>query len=338
MKNRKCLVLLSGGLDSRLTCKTLQEQLGRQNVEAVFFVLPFGGGCCSDRGCVFKFAQKERLKLNIVDCTKGPLFRKYMGMVRSPKHGRGSAMNPCVDCHLFMIREAKKLAARIGADFLATGEVVGQRPMSQHRPELEKIEKEAGLAGLVLRPLSAKLLPETVPEKKGWVDRGKLLAISGRQRKEQMKLARAYGITYPHPAGGCLLTEKSLAPRLQKVLELFPSLNPWVVEMVKLGRHFHSGKSIIVVGRNREENGKLLVIADKIGAVSMQVKGYMGPDTIVVGKPGKKQVAEAAGLTVRYSDAPAGKKVWLSVKAGNKGQRLQARAASQNMINRLLAA
>ncbi len=317
-KKPKALVLLSGGLDSRLVCKILEEQLGKDNVEAVFFMLPFGGGCCNDRFCVFRFCQKEGFKLYIIDCTKGAMFRKYMGMIRKPKFQRGTAMNPCIDCHLFMLKEAKKLAKKRGADFLATGEVLGERPLSQHRGALELIESEAGLGGKVLRPLSAKLLPLTEAERKCWIDRSKLLDIRGRGRKRQIGLAGRYGIDYPMPGGGCLLTDKEFSVRLLEFLWR-PDFSPNYIELARLGRYFFISrhKAIVIVGRNHQENIRLQALAKRLKLPALEVKGFMGPTTLITGKKASRAALRAAAmLTARYSDAPKGGKCTVLVKSG----------------------
>ncbi|MHA1828855.1 MAG: hypothetical protein ACTSX6_09455, partial [Candidatus Heimdallarchaeaceae archaeon] len=182
----KALALLSGGLDSRLAIKLMLEQ--GINIEALHFKLPFEGCCLPD--CAFKFTQLEGIRLHWVDVTKGKPFRDYIKLVRRPKFGYGSGMNPCIDCRIFMLRETKKIAKKINAKFIVTGEVLDERPMSQRRKTLELIEKETGLKCKILRPLSAKLLPETEAEKKGWINRNKLLAIRGRRRTPQLTLAK----------------------------------------------------------------------------------------------------------------------------------------------------
>jgi tRNA U34 2-thiouridine synthase MnmA/TrmU len=318
----KCLVLLSGGLDSRLVCKMLQQQLGAENVEAVFFALPFGGGCCSDRFCVMRFCQTENVRLHVVDCTKGLMFRRYMALVRKPKFRRGVALNPCIDCHLFMLKEARKLAEKAGARFLATGEVLGERPLSQNRPAMDAIEKEAGLAGKVLRPLSAKLLPETEAERKGWVDRSRLENIAGRRRLRQLEMARGFGIDFPTPGGGCLLTDREFSKRLAEFV-FSRDFAPQHAELAKLGRHFLMKGAVIIVGRNHQENIKIGALAKELGYPTLEVSGFMGPTTaITAAKPGKTLCKAAALLTARYSDAPKGGKCVVLVRSGKKVEKM----------------
>lgn len=313
----KALVLLSGGLDSRLVCRLMQEQLGKDGVETVFFALPFGGGCCSNSMCVVRFAQVQGIRLHVVDCTRGAMFRRYMKMIMKPRFGRGAAFNPCIDCHLFMLKEAKKIAAKEGIRIIATGEVLGERPMSQNRHALELIEKEADAS--VLRPLSAKLLPETEAERKGWIDRDKMLAISGRRRTEQLALAKKYRIDYPSPGGGCLLTDESFSARLAGILRLRPDAGPDETGLAKLGRHFPIGvgtkkdtsaasksakepvakcKAIIIVGRNHQENIKIAALAGRLGLPTLEVDGVMGPTTTIISvKPAASARTAKASVT-----------------------------------------
>jgi len=251
MKKPKALVLFSGGLDSRLAVKLMQDQFGKENVEAVFFQLPFGGGCCSDKLCVFRFAQNQHIALHVIDVTKGKLFKEYINILRNPKHSRGTALNPCIDCHLFMFKKAKSIAKKIGAEIIATGEVLGERPLSQHKKALLEIEKEAKLENKLLRPLSAKLLPETIYEKEGVIDRSKLLDIKGRRRAPQIELAKKYKIDFPTPGGGCLLCEPLYCKKLEQILQN-KDLTQNDINLLSIGRHFAASK--IILGKDREEN------------------------------------------------------------------------------------
>jgi len=271
-KKTKALVLFSGGLDSRLAIKLLEDQLGKKNVIALFFLLPFAGGCCSDKFCVFQFCQKEGINLHIVDVTKGKLFKEYLKIIKKPKFLRGTALNPCIDCHVFMLKKAKELAEKNNIDIIATGEVLGERPLSQNKKALLLIEKEAGLKGKLLRPLSAKLLPETFAERKGLIDRNKLLDVQGRQRKRQISLARKYGISFPNPAGGCLLCEKDYCKKLKSLLEK-KNLCYEDIKLLSVGRHFE--ESQIILGKNKEENmllekeKGLKILPDKPGPTAL---------------------------------------------------------------------
>jgi len=314
-KKPKALCLLSGGLDSRLACKIMQEQCA---VEAVHFNLPFGSGCCKS-DCAFNFTQMQNVKLNVIDCTKGVLFKKYLEIIRKPKHGYGCAVNPCIDCHIFIIKEAKKLMKKIHADFLVTGEVLNERPMSQHLSALNIVEKEAGVEGILLRPLSAKLLPETIPEKNGLIDRNKLFDMQGRQRVRQIELAEKFGINYPSPGGGCLLCEKEFAIKLRDLLKNDKEISHKDIELLRLGRHFRIDGIKVIVGRNEQENKQIERLADKSDLI-LEPKDIVGPTTLIRSKISidKETIKTASEITARYSDS-AEEKVGMHVK-GRKGE------------------
>lgn len=288
-KKPKALVLFSGGLDSRLAVKILKQQV---DVEAVFFLLPFGRGCCNSTECVFNYSQIQGVKLYIVDLTKGQAFEEYLKFVKEPEHGYGTAINPCKDCKIFLFKQAKKLADVIGADFLATGEVLGQRPMSQYKNQLLLTEKEAGLEGRILRPLSAKLLPITEIEKKKLVDRRKLLALKGRQRKKQIELAKKFKIKFPNSGGGCLLCEKEYEKKLRDLFKHkeVNEITPEDIQVLNIGRHFRkSGK--IILGRNHEENKKLEILNKKLKYGLFEPK-ISGPTALFENKKDLKLVIE----------------------------------------------
>lgn len=289
-KKTKALVLFSGGLDSRLALKIMQEQLGKENVFAINFILPFGGGCCSKEYCIYNFLGKEEIKLISVNCTSGKLFDEYLDIIRRPKHGRGTSLNPCIDCHLFMIKKAKEIADEKGIEILATGEVLGERPMSQTRRALNIIEKEMEFE--VLRPLSAQLLPATTWEKKGLVDRSKLLAIEGRGRKTQMELAEKFKISYPSPGGGCLLCEKGYCEKLKPILNA--NLAYKDIELLSIGRHFFESR--IILGRNQQENA----ILEKEKGIKVIPEDNPGATALI--KSGDKNlIEEAKELIKKYS-------------------------------------
>ena len=223
MTKVKALALFSGGLDSILAVKLMLSQ--GVDVVAVNFVSAFSSYAKDDRGAA-EAAKQLGVPLKVVE-----LGDDYLKMIREPKHGYGKNMNPCVDCRIFILKKAKKVAEEIGADFIFTGEVLDERPMSQHRGALKLVEEESGLKGKILRPLSAKLLPETVIEKKGLVDREKLLGIRGRSRKPQLKLAKEFNIkSYPSPAGGCLLTCRSTRINCETFSSI-RSAAPWLMRL-----------------------------------------------------------------------------------------------------------
>ncbi len=260
-KKITAVALLSGGLDSQLAVRMMKEQ--NIEVEAVAIKTPFCDFDCG-KGCghkVMEVSSDLGIKLKTVY-----LGKEYLTMLKNPKHGYGSGMNPCIDCRKMMYDEAKKHMETIGADFLITGEVLHQRPMSQNSNALSVIEKETDMEGKVLRPLSAQLLPKTEPEKKGLVDRSLLGSIQGRSRKGQLQLANKFDIADPpNSAGGCLLTDPQFAVRIRDLMKYSvsePGIND--VELLKLGRHFRfNDYSKLIVGRNHGENEILLSLSLK---------------------------------------------------------------------------
>jgi tRNA U34 2-thiouridine synthase MnmA/TrmU len=235
---------------------------------------------------------------------------EYLSVVKNPKHGYGSNMNPCIDCRIFMLRKAKAYMEESGASFIVTGEVLGQRPMSQRRDAMRLIEKEAGLEGFILRPLSAKFLPASIPENEGWIDREKLLKIQGRSRKPQIQLADHYGIRdYPCPAGGCLLTDPGFAKRMKDLLRYFPDFSLNDVHLLKVGRHFRlSSKLKLVVGRKEEENQKIRTFSEEKD-ILLKLFRFPGPLSLLRGEAEEREIEQAAAITARYSKAKDLKKV-----------------------------
>ena len=295
MTRVKALSLLSGGLDSILATELILNQ--GIDVEAVNFVSPF---ClCKKGGCgAVEAAKQLGVPLKVVS-----VGNEYLKMVRKPKHGYGRNMNPCIDCRIFMIKKAKKYAKEIGAAFIFTGEVLDERPMSQHFKAMKIVEEGSGLKGRLLRPLSARLLPETVIEKKGLVKRDKLLDIRGRSRKPQIKLAEEFNIAdYPCPAGGCLLTYKEFANKLRDLFRHRKRCSMPDVALLKVGRHFRFGENKIIVGRNEAEN-KILTAKKMRYDYYFEVPDVGGPITVLQGLKNKKAIQVAAALTAFYSDA-----------------------------------
>ena len=297
MTKVKALALFSGGLDSILAVKLMLEQ--GIEVAAVNFVSP----CSSEknRSGIAEAAKRLGVPLKFVDVGK-----EYLRMVRNPKHGYGKNMNPCVDCRIFILKKAKKIAKDVGAAFIFTGEVLGERPMSQHFQAMKIIEEEAGLKGKILRPLSARLLPETVMEKKGLVDREKLLGIRGRSRKPQIKLAEEFNIKdYPSPAGGCLLTCKEYADKLLDLFEHKKRCSMVDVTLLKVGRHFRLGGNKIIVGRNEAEN-EILAAEKARNDYYFEVPDVGSPISVLQGAKTRNAIRTAAALTAFYSDAESG--------------------------------
>jgi tRNA-specific 2-thiouridylase len=287
--------LLSGGLDSTLAVKIIQDQ--GIEVLALKFTSPF---CqCDSGGCSHAAKQARRMGIELLTIPKG---QEYLDIVRSPQHGRGSGMNPCIDCRIFMLRKAKEIAEERGAKFIFTGEVVGQRPMSQRRPVMELVEKESGLQGKLLRPLCAQLLPETEAERMGWIDRKALLAISGRSRKVQIEEAAERGVVdYPCPAGGCLLTSIEFSEKLRDFLDHNPDrLIPRDVALLKAGRHFRVRGRKVIIGRNETENERLRDLAGEEHVV-LEPTEVPGPVCLAEGDD-SEFLELVSSMVSRYSD------------------------------------
>ena len=296
MTKTKALALFSGGLDSILAVRLILNQ--GIEVEALNFANLFCSCKEENNRGLAEAAQQLGVPLATVN-----IGNDYLRIVRKPKHGYGKNMNPCVDCKIFMMKKAKKYAKEIGAAFIFTGEVLGERPMSQHYPALKIIEEESGLKGKLLRPLSAKALPETEAERKGLVNRAQLLSIRGRSRKPQIKLAAEFNITdYPSPAGGCLLTCKEFANRLRDLFKHKKRCSIADVALLKVGRHFRLDGNKIIVGRNETEN-KTLTAKKARSDYYFEVSDISGPITLLQGVKTRKAIELAAALTAFHSDA-----------------------------------
>ncbi|MDI6916340.1 MAG: hypothetical protein QMC80_00910 [Thermoplasmatales archaeon] len=271
----KAIGLLSGGLDSTLAVQLMLDQ--GIEVIALNFITPF---CtCTKKGCehdAVRVAKEFGIKIKVIAADED-----YIKIIKDPKHGYGKNMNPCIDCRIFMLKKAKEYMEETNASFIFTGEVLGQRPMSQMKHTLKLIEKESGLEGLILRPLSAQFLESTIPEKEGLVNREKLLSIKGRSRKPQMKLAETFSIKdYPCSAGGCRLTDPQFAIRIKEAFEHNEfSLNDII--LLKYGRHFRlRSNAKVVVGRNKEENTIIRNIA-KENDLLFEVMEYGSPTALL---------------------------------------------------------
>jgi len=302
----RALGLLSGGLDSILAACVLREQ--GIAVTGVSFESPFFGSERAKRA-----AEALYIPLVVHDITV-----PHLAMMKKPKHGFGSNMNPCIDCHALMVGIAFGIMKEKGFDFVFTGEVLNERPMSQNKRALKVVEKGSGCEGYLLRPLSAKLLDQTLPEKEGKVDRGKLLALHGRSRKPQIELAKKYGITgYMQPAGGCLLTDPGYSRRLRELRDHEGLDEVRDIYLLKVGRHFRlpSG-SKIVVGRNEMENSELENLRRE-GDALMGPRGIPGPTVVIPGGGSDTDIMEAARLCARYSDATQGERV--TIECERKG-------------------
>ncbi|MCF7873436.1 MAG: 7-cyano-7-deazaguanine synthase [Candidatus Omnitrophica bacterium] len=248
----KAIALLSGGLDSIIAAKLVKEQ--GIDVVALHFDNHFSVSSEKQKQILLNKISKQlgiRVENKVLD-------ENYLSIIKNPKHGFGKNLNPCIDCRIYILKKAKEYMDKIGAFFIITGEVLGQRPMSQHRKALFNVERESGLEGLVLRPLSAQLFPETIPEKKRWVKRDNLLSISGRSRKVQLEFANKYKIeNYFWAGGGCLLTDSGFSRRLQDIIKK-DQFNLDNIELLKVGRHFRFNPDFkFIVGRDESENKKM---------------------------------------------------------------------------------
>jgi tRNA U34 2-thiouridine synthase MnmA/TrmU len=325
----KGIGLLSGGLDSLLAVAILKEQgidmLGI-NFYNGFSPGTFRRDILGEASVEEGHAEKEQklkrilgIPVRVVDVSE-----EFLEMIASPRHGYGKNVNPCIDCRIFLLRKAKKIMEEEGADFVFTGEVLGQRPMSQHRKALDVVERESGLEGILLRPLSARLLPISVPEREGLVDRDRLFDIQGRSRRRQMELARELGIEeYTQPAGGCTLTDENYARRFRDLVDhrQQKALTRREAVLLAVGRHFRLSPAIrAVAGRHEAENdylerewkdGLLLAPAD-----------IPGPTVLVQGEPGEREIRAAAAIAARYSDGKNLPEVRIAVGSGEEARYL----------------
>ncbi len=325
----RAVALYSGGLDSTLAILAVLRQ--GIEVKAVTFLTHFGCDISDKSSCSKDpFSAAEKFGFEVKLCH---LADKFIEIVKNPRFGHGKNMNPCMDCRILMLREAWEFMRMSGAEFIITGEVLGQRPMSQRRDALNIIDREAGLKGYVLRPLSAKLMKPTLAEEKGLVNRELLYDFSGRSRKPQMALADEFGLTdYPAPAGGCLLTDPNYSYRLRELLEHDKNISIKDLALLRLGRHFRlSPDCKIIVGRDKHENEALLkLLSDKW--VRLGVEGHAGPVTLIIGDAPEETIRTAASICARYSDAKGIGLVTVSVFAGKGSANIKVYPADDVII------
>lgn len=288
--NKKGVALLSGGLDSTLAIKILLKQ--GIEIEAVNFQTMFG--CCKDDAR--QVAHELGIKFTML-----PVGMDYVELVKNPKYGVGKGINPCVDCRIYMFRLAKKLMEQIGASFVVSGEVLGQRPMSQRFDCFETIERDAELEGLIVRPLSAKLLEPTIPEKEGIIDREKLYDIQGRSRSRLLELASEFGIENPpSPSTGCALTEPEFAKKVRDIFRYVRDCERWHFEILKVGRHFRlDPEAKAVLGRDAIENEYLEYLHPK-GTTLLTPVNFAGPSALLVGPSTPERREETGKLILSY--------------------------------------
>ncbi|TAM40680.1 tRNA 4-thiouridine(8) synthase ThiI [bacterium] len=286
----KALALVSGGLDSLLAARLVKEQ--GLEVIGLHFKIPF---CKLD---IRKSLPDIGIKIIEVD-----LGEEFLKLIQGPRYGFGSNMNPCIDCKILMFSKAREWMVSLGAGFIITGEVLGQRPMSQNKQALSLIKRASGLDDLLLRPLSARLFAPTLPEREGWVDREKLLDFNGRLRRPQMRLAERLGIVeYANPAGGCLLTDPCFSRRLKELLA-HRELNLENLELLKVGRHFRIGEDLrLAVGRNKDENELLTRLAGSGDYLFHPQDDLAGPFSLARGSFTEDMLELCSRITCAYSD------------------------------------
>ncbi|EJP6473485.1 tRNA 4-thiouridine(8) synthase ThiI [Clostridium botulinum] len=286
----RALAMVSGGLDSILAAKLIKDQ----GIDVI--------GICF-RSYFFNEKNAEKMTkqigipLEVVDFSKA-----HFEMVKSPKHGYGKNINPCIDCHAMMMRYSGELLKKFNADFIITGEVLNQRPMSQNKASLNVVKKESGYEDKILRPLCAKVLTPTEMELKNLVDREKLLDISGRSRKIQMELAEKWGIIeYPSPAGGCKLTEPNYAKRLKELLKYKENLEERDLQLLKYGRHFRISENCKIISTRTKDEGDIIKNYLSSKDYMFLACDYNGSTVVIIGEPSEIDIKLAAEITGRYS-------------------------------------
>jgi tRNA-specific 2-thiouridylase len=328
----KAVAIFSGGLDSTLAILTILKQ--GIDVKAIKFLTHFdchlnGKSLCS--GGLFSVTKGFGFEVKLCH-----LSDKFIEIVKNPRFGYGKNMNPCIDCRILMLKEAKVFMNMLGADFIITGEVLGQRPMSQRKDTFYLIDREAGVTDCVLRPLSAKLLKLTSPEAEGIVNREMLYGFSGRSRKPQLALAKAFGLTdYPAPAGGCLLTEPNYSYRLKDLLTHNPDPDIRDINLLSIGRHFRFSPSCkIIVGRSNAENETIRSVSMN-GDCLLEIEGCGSPTTLVSGEITDEAIKVAASICARYSDAKNFSEVYAVIINGDNTLRLRIPLACNEIIEAL---
>lgn len=328
VKNKKVkgLGLCSGGLDSILAALVLREQ--GVDVCWVAFETPFFSADKARKASI-----NNEIPIIVKDITE-----RYMPMLKNPACGYGKNMNPCMDCHSLMFQIAGEMLQETGSDFLFSGEVRGQRPMSQNKNSLRYVEKNSGFDGNILRPLSALVLPETVMEKEGLVDRERLYGFSGRSRKPQMALAKRFGVTdYPAPAGGCLLTDVGYSARLKDLFDHQENIEPVEMDLLSYGRHLRLEENIkIIVGRNKKDNENLLRMYRKDCDIVLNMQSVPGPVVLIPNGCGVEGLERAASICAGYSKAPEGKPVEICVTSPEGSKIITATPISSSNVQDLL--
>lgn len=325
---RKAVALISGGLDSMLAAKTVMEQ--GIHVEGINF---FTGFCVEGHTHAIRaqdrakpkrnnslwVAEQLGIKLHIVD-----VIEEYKNVLINPKHGYGANLNPCLDCKIFMVNKAKQWIAENGFDFIITGEVIGQRPMSQRKDTMPVVARESGADDLLLRPLCAKNLAPTLPEREGWVDRAKLHDFSGRSRKPQMAMAERYGFDdYAQPAGGCcFLTDKKYSAKLVDLWQAQGHKDYELddVMLLKVGRHIRPARHFKLIVAREEGEGRFLEGYQK-EFISLLASSHNGPLVLIDGTPSAEDLYLAASITARYGQGRDAEQVEVTITQKDGSER-----------------
>ncbi|SYZ74071.1 conserved hypothetical protein [Candidatus Zixiibacteriota bacterium] len=317
-KKGHAVALFSGGLDSALAILLVLKQ--NIEVTALTFLTHFGCDITDKSSCgsdPYPVSEKFGFTVKLVH-----LGDKFIDIVKSPKYGYGKNMNPCIDCRILMLNEAKQFMEMVGADFIITGEVLGQRPKSQMRPSMNIVERDSDLGGRLVRPLSAKLLPETLPEKNGLLDRNLLENISGRSRKRQMELAAEFGLEdYPSPAAGCLLTDIGYSNRLRDLLAHTEQVDFDDLNLLRVGRHFRLDEHTkLIIGRDESDNNKIEKYAKPHHRL-LEALDTGSPVALFISSNGEDQIEKAAAITARYCDAKNSPRVEVTCTSDGDGRK-----------------
>ena len=329
----KAISLFSGGLDSILATRLIADQ--GIDVEALYFKTVFWGKYDDtlNNSLFNNVAYQAKARLSVVEVDKD-----YFDVVKNPEHGYGKNLNPCIDCKVFILKKAKEYMRANHASFLITGEVLGQRPMSQHRAVLSTIENASTTSGIIVRPLSAKLFKASIPEERGWIDRDKLFALQGRSRKPQIALAKKFGIEgFPNPAGGCLLADRAFSDKMRDIIKYERDFQANDISLIKNGRVFRlSPKTKLAVGRDEKQNSLLLDLIRDMD-YSFSTVGIPGPIGIGRGAFDEDIIHVAAGIVARYSDSAPGSKVSISYKKhpGNEERSIDVMPATEDRLSDL---
>lgn len=273
-----------------------------------------------------------------IPLTVKPIYPIFIELLKNPPAGYGKHMNPCMDCHTLMFRLAGEIMRERGFDFLFSGEVMGQRPMSQKKTSLRYVEKHSGFDGYIVRPLSGRILPQTIPEKEGLIDREMLLDIRGRGRKYQIKLAAEFGIKeYPAPAGGCLLTDRGYSKRLKDLLAHQDHCSEEELHLLRFGRHYRLNPGTkLIVGRTEEDNENILKYHDPTGDIIIDVKDYPSPIALIPRGAEKQSLLLAASICTGHSNAPKLAPVKVLVKTAKKQKTLKVIALQPKDVRKLM--